>query len=282
MKAGRGEVLLRRFSFGQCYFTGQRRYAQRAALLLRVFFLDPATRMNPNLTYIKYTLGDDPPYATGVIATHKWVSLTQALGILVGSPAWSEGLADGLRQWFRDYLAWLQTSDQGRAERRFDNNRGTWYDAQRAAYACFVGDDDLACRILGQSGPRRLDTQIAADGRLPAELRRTNSFGYTLMTLRGWAMLALMGERLDRGLWHWRSDDSRDLRLAFDYPTPFIGRPEQWPHQQIKPVSFRKAVFPYCAARQAYADAALGTPLERLDDAIVRTQPATVLFNSNG
>jgi hypothetical protein len=33
------------------YFSGDERYAEKAAALLRAFYLDPATRMNPHLQY---------------------------------------------------------------------------------------------------------------------------------------------------------------------------------------------------------------------------------------
>ena len=40
--------------------TGENRYATKAAELLRVFFLDPKTRMNPNLQYAQAVPGASP------------------------------------------------------------------------------------------------------------------------------------------------------------------------------------------------------------------------------
>lgn len=258
--------------------TDEDAYAERAVDLLRVWFLDSTTRMNPNLTYSKYTPGDEPPYPTGVIATHNWVPMVQAIGILEGTAVWTDSVGAGLRQWFTEYLNWLRTSDQGLAEMRFPNNRGTWYDAQLVAFARFVGDDQLAAEILLESCPRRLDAQIAPDGSLPHELRRTNSFGYTLMTLKGWTILALSGDLLGCDLWHWTSPDGRGLRSALDHAGQYIGRPEDWPHQQIKPVPVKRAVFVYRAAACAYEDPLLLDSVSRIDPDIVAREPATVLF----
>jgi len=258
--------------------TGQEKYTEHAAHLLYVWFVDPESRMNPNLTFSKYTPGDKPPYATGVIATHGWVEMMQAFAILGGYAAWTDGLAKGLHQWFTDYLEWLQTSPQGLAEKGLGNNRGTWYDAQVVAFARFTGNDDLALRVLRESCLKRLDEQIAGDGSLPKELERTISLSYTLMTLKGWAMLALMGDRLEFNLWHWTTRDGRGLRLALDYAGPYISRPGDWPHQQIKPVHAGNALFTYRGAAQAYQDPSLLEPFTHLDNNTIAAEPAMVLF----
>lgn len=234
--------------------------------------------MNPNLTYSKWTPGDEPPFPTGVIATHRWVELVQAFGILAGFDAWNADLQAGLQTWFTEYVDWLQTSHQGLAAKAMRNNRGIWYEAQVAAFARFVGNDKLAKEVLRSNCPRRLDEQIEPDGSMPHELRRTNSMGYTLMTLRVWAIVALMGDLLDVDLWNCTTDDGRSIRLALDFTGQYIGRPDDWPHQQIKPAPFAGAAFTYLAAAQAYNDDSLREPLARLEPGAVAANAATVLF----
>ena len=53
-----------------------KRYAEHAALHLRAWFLDPATRMNPSLDYAQAIFGVSPGRGTGVIDTLHLVEVT--------------------------------------------------------------------------------------------------------------------------------------------------------------------------------------------------------------
>ena len=64
------------------YFTDKPIYAERAALLLRTWFLDPATRMNPHLDYAQAIPGRVDGRGIGIIDTTRWIALTDALGLL--------------------------------------------------------------------------------------------------------------------------------------------------------------------------------------------------------
>src|SRR5690606_31340921 len=49
------------------YFTGDEKYAEHAAKLLRAFLLDPETGMNPNLKYAQFRPGRSMEVASGII-----------------------------------------------------------------------------------------------------------------------------------------------------------------------------------------------------------------------
>ena len=235
--------------------SGNEAYVQHAVHLLDVWFLNPETKMNPNLTYAKYTPGMEKPYPTGVIATHNWVDLVQAIGFLMPSEHCEDALVAGLRDWFRAYIDWLQTSHQGVTESQLENNRGIWYDVQIAAFALFSGDTDLARTTIVGPARQRLEQQIAADGSLPKELERTNGLTYSLMTLRAFLTLGLIGERLDMDLFHHTAADGRGLINALDYIQPYAMDPSAWPHQQIKSGLIGNRAAPvYAIAAEIYGD----------------------------
>jgi hypothetical protein len=112
--------------------TGEERYVTKAVSLLRVFFLDPATRMNPHLRFGQSIPGVCDGRGIGIIDTEEFVDLARLLH--VAAPAqWSADDDAALKGWFGEYLDWLLASPLGLDERLQHNNHGTWFDAQVAS-----------------------------------------------------------------------------------------------------------------------------------------------------
>jgi hypothetical protein len=216
--------------------TGEERFAARASLLLRVWFVDGATRMNPNLEYGQGIPGRSTGRAEGIIATRVLVEVVDAVRVLAGSPSWTARDRDGLRAWCTAFASWLQTSRHGREEASAPNNHGTWYDAQFTALLLYTDRGDEARARLEQA-KRRLASQIEPDGRQPRELARTRSWSYSVMNLQGWFTLARLAQEAGVDLWAFRTADGRSLRGALDYLVSFAGR-GAWPHQQITPLEW--------------------------------------------
>ncbi|MCX5683716.1 MAG: alginate lyase family protein [Planctomycetota bacterium] len=214
------------------YFTGDERYAEHAAALLRAWFLDEKTRMNPNLNFAQAIPGITKGRGIGIIDTTHLIDLVDAVGLLAGSKAWTPADQKGIEAWFEKFVAWLQESKNGRDEAAAHNNHGTWYDAQLAAYALFAGKPDVAKKVLAESH-KRIDKQIEPDGRQPLELERTKSWDYSVMNLHGWFTAATLGERVGVDLWKYQSPDGRSIRKALDYLVPFAKDPGQWQTKQI-------------------------------------------------
>jgi hypothetical protein len=212
--------------------TGHEPYAAHASRLLRAWFLDPSSRMNPNLNFGQFVTGHNDGRASGIIETRILIGVVDAVGLIEGAPSWTASDSEGMRAWFRDYLSWLRTSPIGREEGRAKNNHGTWYDAQAASFALFVGDDRLAREILAGS-KARVASQIQPDGRQPLELARTKAFGYSTMNLEGFTTLAALGERVGVDLWHESSPDGRSIRRALDWLIPYATGEKPWTYPQI-------------------------------------------------
>ncbi len=234
------------------YFTGEERYAERAALFLRVWFLKEDTRMNPHLRYGQGIPGQCDGRGIGIIDTTTLTQVVDAAGLLEQSKSWTSQDQAGLKDWFRQYLDWLLTSDIGLDEARQPNNHGTWYDAQVASYALYLGDKNKAGEILKQSPARRIAKQIEPDGSQPYELARTKSLGYTLANLRGFFAIATLAQHVGQDIWNYQTEDGRGIRKAVDYIVPFAEGKQEWQHEQLGGVNYAMFV-PYLRrAARAY------------------------------
>jgi len=215
------------------FFTGRADYADHAALLLRTWFLDPATRMNPNLNYGQAIPGRTQGRGIGIIDTNGWVTLCDAVGLLAGSDAWTADDQAGLARWFGEYVDWLLESKHGQDEDKAGNNHGTYYDLQVARYALFAGRPEVAKRILAAVPTRRIAKHVEPDGRQPHELGRTKAFGYSRMNLMGFLNLAVIGESQGIDLWGFKTADGRSIQAAIDYLVQYADPTKEWPHKEL-------------------------------------------------
>ncbi|MGY3086995.1 hypothetical protein ACVWYF_000021 [Hymenobacter sp. UYAg731] len=236
------------------YFTGNAQYAGQAATLLRVFFLNPATRMNPNLNFGQGIPGINNGRNFGIIETRNLVGVPEALALLNGSASVDAGLVTGLKSWFKDFTTWLTTSPIALPEGEAKNNHGTFYDTQVVDFALFTGNDALAKTTLQQQTWPRVPVQLMPNGAQPLELARTRPWNYTSMNMQGWVRLALLAPHVGLDLWHYATPDGRGLRPAVDWFRPYLLGQKKMEKADAAGTSNALALNVYEQARRAYPD----------------------------
>jgi hypothetical protein len=215
------------------YLKGNEEYAAKATRLLRAWFLDPATRMNPNLQYAQFIPGVNTGRGIGLIETRGLADVVDGIGLLAGSKSWTAADQRGLEDWYSKFLQWMQESKNGREENAAKNNHGTYYDVQTTSFALFLGKRGLAKQIVETARQKRIALQIEPDGRQPLELVRTKAWGYSNGNLDGLMLLARLAENVDVDLWNYQTPDGRSIRHALEYLYPFATGDQKWTYQQL-------------------------------------------------
>jgi len=224
------------------FLTGQERYAEQTGRFLRGFFLDPATRMNPNMNYSQSVPGGAEGRGSGVIDSREFMRIADFLVLISKSSSWSDQDRAAMKAWWTEYAQWLQTSKIGLEEKKATNNHGAVYDVQLAAVLVMAGKEDEAKKVLGESLPARLDSQITPEGKQPRELARTKSWSYSCFNLKNICKGAVMARTLGIDLWsHEREGGRGSLMKAMLYLVPFLKNPDAWPEKQITKFDSKEA-----------------------------------------
>jgi hypothetical protein len=208
--------------------TGDRKYAGHALAHLRAWFVTPESRMNPRLLYSQAILGSVTGRGVGIIDTIHLIEVAAAVEVLSARGALPPADAAPVKAWFREYLAWLTTSDYGVDERERGNNHGTCWVMQVAAFARMLGDEPQLeyCRTRYKTW--LLPNQMFQDGSFPLEMRRTKPYGYALFQLDQLATVAQILSTPTDNLWTFTLADGRSLKKAVDYMFPFIADKSRW------------------------------------------------------
>ncbi|MET7621338.1 alginate lyase family protein [Streptomyces sp. NPDC005408] len=244
------------------YYTGKKQYAEHASTILRTWFLDPATRMNPNLNHGQFIPCKYDGRAIGIIDfSQQYTSVLDAIAILdSGAPGWTKSDRTSMRAWNASFLDWLVNSPFGKDESAAKNNHGTFHDMQVAALALATGDKDLARKVVLDARGKRIDPQIAADGSQPQELARTRSWHYSTFDLVAYTRLADIGRQVGVDLWAYRGPQGQSLFKAVDYLLPAATAAAAWPHPELEFYRYAASDIVHAAADGGDAKARAAVP----------------------
>ncbi|MEL7446038.1 MAG: alginate lyase family protein, partial [Pseudomonadota bacterium] len=167
------------------YLTSDERYADHAAKLLVTWFLNPETRMAPNMDFAQGIPGRVRGRGEGIIEASDLSTVVEAIGLLGPSDALSADEHTALRVWYAEFATWMATSENGEKEMQKRNNHGVFYDFYLAHFAIFAGLDGVTANIAENFPIFRLGVQMDKQGRFIEELKRTRSWHYSNYVVAG-------------------------------------------------------------------------------------------------
>lgn len=214
------------------YFSGDERYAEKAASMLKTWFLDDTTRMHPHLEYAQSVPGYSKGRSSGILDGKSIAAVVpDAVAILSKSAHWTQNDTQKINQWLTDYVTWLTESDLGKTENNQNNNHASWYKYQVATLALYLGNKPLAKDMVNLA-QQSLEQQLDAEGKQTHEIARTRSFFYSCYNLDALTSIAMVGDKVGLDMWNYKTKDGKSLMLAFKYLAPVING-EAWPYTDI-------------------------------------------------
>jgi hypothetical protein len=219
------------------FFSDKIEYANKTLELLKGWFLNKDTKMNPNLNFAQGIPGKNTGRGIGIIEFVGIKNIITAIEILEINKAMDIKTSKGLREWFVEYLNWLQTSENGIFEKNTKNNHAVYYDMQVVSILLFLDRKKEAKQILEAVKTKRIASQIEPNGAQPHELARTKSLSYSTMNLRGFTELAFLGTKVGVDLWNYKSEKGASIIQAYEFLKPYAEGEKEWNYKQIHSLS---------------------------------------------
>jgi hypothetical protein len=210
--------------------TKDRRYAAHFARHLRAWFVDPATKMNPNLQYAQAIFGVSQGRGTGIIDTLHLVEVVRAIRVIEAARGIDAADADAIRAWFAAYVDWMATSKNGKEEQEAKNNHGTCWVLQVAEFAQLAPRPDLIAFCRDRFKNAIVPDQIAKDGSLPLELARTKPYSYSLFNADVLAGICQSLSTREDDLWRFKGPNGAGVGDTVSFLFPFIANKSKWPY----------------------------------------------------
>lgn len=96
------------------------KYSQGVANAIDTFFLNPDSKMNPNMNYGQVVRGPGPDGQkgtfTGILDLRGVVKIVNSIFVLKSgaSADWTNARDQAMHNWFMEYIMWLEESDIGK------------------------------------------------------------------------------------------------------------------------------------------------------------------------
>jgi len=212
--------------------TGDEKYVKQAMVHINAWFNDPKTKMNPNLLYAQAIKGVATGRGIGIIDTIQLMEVVQGIMAMQNAKSMSKLTVEGAKTWFSEYLTWLTTHQYGKDEMNAKNNHGTCWVMQVACFAKFTGNKELMLFCSDRYKNVLLPQQMAIDGSLPLELKRTKPFGYAIFNLDALSTICQLLSTKDNNLWTYQTAEGTGIKKGIEFLYPYLADKSKWPYQK--------------------------------------------------
>ena len=212
--------------------TGDEKYVKQAVVHINAWFNDPKTKMNPNLLYAQAIKGVATGRGIGIIDTIQLMEVVQGIMAMQNAKSMSKLTVEGAKTWFSEYLTWLTTHPYGKDEMNAKNNHGTCWVMQVACFSKFTGNKELMLFCSDRYKNVLLPQQMANDGSLPLELKRTKPFGYAIFNLDALSTICQLLSTKENNLWTYQTAEGTGIKKGIEFLYPYLADKSKWPYQK--------------------------------------------------
>ncbi|TFG93856.1 MAG: alginate lyase [Calditrichales bacterium] len=211
--------------------SGESKYAEKAVTYLKTWFVDQDTRMAPHMNFAQAIKGIVPGRGVGLIDGIHLVEPARAITVLERHNQINASDLKIMKDWFAEFLKWMNTHEYGIDERERKNNHGTCWVMQASEFARLTGNNEISDYCRDRYKTVLLPNQMSEDGSFHMELERTKPYGYSLFNIDAMTMVCHILSDSRDNLWTFQLPDGRGIALGMAFIYPYIKDKSNWPLQ---------------------------------------------------
>lgn len=214
------------------YLTNDDKFYEAFVRQIDTWFIDKATRMNPDFEYNQFIPGRNKGKGcpAGLIDAYNFIHVLESVQLVESRKPIGKKRMKALRKWVSSFSAWMVESEIGKGESRATNNHGVAYDVTLFYLSHFTGNQKVCQQIGKEFAEKRINPQIQADGTQPLELKRTKAFSYSVFNLEHLVDFCMMQHRLGHDF---LNNEGLRIKAAITYLKQYLGHRELFPYQEI-------------------------------------------------
>lgn len=186
------------------FYSGDIRFSKKAVSLIRTWFLDKPTRMEPTMAFAHWSRPSN--HMVGVMQLKDLVYAFDALALIMRSKSWTENDTTRMRDWCSAYLDDLDRSSRtSTTTKNGSNNHGWWFVMQYASVARCAGRNlDEVADIIETNAVRliRDPSYHREDGVMPKDMTKSralhNHFFTSYALVLAWRALNNAGRDVEK------------------------------------------------------------------------------------
>jgi hypothetical protein len=198
--------------------TDDTRYADQAVRIIRVWSIDPATRMAPMYTTKQ----------SQIELSITLPGMFYGADLLETYPDWPTEEQRAFQEW----VAAIAESAKGWSSK---NNFENWRVNFIAAAGAYLDNQALLDYAFDRYRSI-ISAQIDNEGRMVEELERSAGLGYSLYAINAMIQTAEIARHHNVDLYNYTTADGVGLKRAVDFHARYALAPEQWPYKQEAPL----------------------------------------------
>ena len=188
--------------------------------------------MTPNFEYCQFIPGRNNGKGNpqGMADTYNFNDMLESIRLVNAVNSIGKGRMKALKNWFRDFADWMQTSDYGKKAYAFKNGQVLTYDTTIYDIFIFTGQKSARKAIFKAFPEKRIKAQISDDGKMPEALKRTKALSYTVSDITRLVDFAMLTKADGKNL---SKESLARIQRAFDYITPLTKNRDSFPYSEI-------------------------------------------------